>query len=482
MKRYALCIGNDEYQILSKLSCAVADAKAIAEKLECLGFDVDTALNLERDELNSKIVSLSDKVNEYDAVLLYYAGHGFQVEGENLLVPVDFNDKEEFKTAKYRAYPIDDLMRLLGTQVSKTKIIILDACRSTLGIRGRGNNFSPMVAPQGSIIAFSTSPNQTAKEDNKHGLYTKALLQYMDMPRVSIETVFKRVRTELARETKGNQIPWEHTSLIGDFYLNPNTIYDGTNYFSDAYSDEKFVYKRGNLIGKIVDLLKTYTWQTQRAGMRKMSSIDFESAQPEELFVLGRNIYQAACGNCFDCQRFIDNFTSYAYIPDKGKEHLLNGMAFEIYYDHEGRKRKHFKTGYAVEVIKLLESEEFFGSREFIASRLENEDGVIFYIPGQNSKVRVNVNIREIEKGVVVDDIIYEGVSYYYNVYNNSKPIATDFNAEMTKSSFEADLRKKMVVMTGYLDVTYKGANMDMRKKLLVPFNGYSLFPREEDI
>lgn len=71
MKRYALCIGNDEYQILSKLSCAVADAKAIAEKLECLGFDVDTALNLERDELNSKIVSLSNKANEYDAVLLY---------------------------------------------------------------------------------------------------------------------------------------------------------------------------------------------------------------------------------------------------------------------------------------------------------------------------------------------------------------------------------------------------------------------------
>ena len=66
MKRYALYIGNDEFQILSKLSCAVADAKAIAEKLRRLGFDVDTALNLGRDELNGKIVSLSDKVDEYD--------------------------------------------------------------------------------------------------------------------------------------------------------------------------------------------------------------------------------------------------------------------------------------------------------------------------------------------------------------------------------------------------------------------------------
>ena len=102
MKRYALCIENDEYQILPKLSCAVADAKAIAEKLGHLGFDVDTALNLGRDELNSKIVSLSDKADEYDAVLRY--------------------------------------------------IIILDACRSTLGIRGRGNNFFPMIAPQGSVV------------------------------------------------------------------------------------------------------------------------------------------------------------------------------------------------------------------------------------------------------------------------------------------------------------------------------------------
>ena len=134
MKRYALCIGNNDYQILDKLKYAVADAASVAEKLISLGFDVDEAYNLGRDDLCSAVVSLSDKISNYDAVLLYYAGHGYEINNQNLLIPIDFNDRDDPKTANHRAYAINELLELLCGNEDKTKIIILDACRKELGI------------------------------------------------------------------------------------------------------------------------------------------------------------------------------------------------------------------------------------------------------------------------------------------------------------------------------------------------------------
>ena len=115
------------------------------------------AFDLQYNQFCSTIVGISDKIVDYDAVLFYYAGHGFQVNNKNILAPIDFNDREDPKTAEYRSFPIDDLLKLLEGDVNKTKVVILDACRKELGIRGVGRDFAPMVAPQGSIIAFSTS-------------------------------------------------------------------------------------------------------------------------------------------------------------------------------------------------------------------------------------------------------------------------------------------------------------------------------------
>lgn len=481
MKRYALCIGNDNYDILSKLSCAVADATSVAEKLSVLGFDVDIAMDLNCSELAQTIVRIQDKIEEYDAVLLYYAGHGFQINGENLLVPVEFNDREDPHTAKYRAFPVNDLLNLLESSIKKTKVIILDACRSIIGVRGSGYDFAPMVAPQGSIIAFATSPGHTAKEDHGHGLYTKYLLEHLDEPRISIETMFKRVRTDLATETNGAQIPWEHTSLIGDFQLNPNTIYGGVNYSSDALADREYVFDRDSKAAPIVSGLKTLSWGPQKTAMSQIRDINFQTVRADDLFVLGRNIYQAACGCCYDSQGFIDNLTSYSYIPDEAKGHLLNGMAFEIYYDHEGDLRRNLKWDYADAVISLLETEPYLSSCEFIATRLLNEDRRVFYVPGQNEKIKVTVKVVEVYEGTAVEDIVYEGRSFYFNVYSNEKPDVSDCYDATGKAAFEAGLRKKMAVMTGYLKVTYDGSEVTNKTKLLLPFNGYNLYPTEEE-
>ena len=82
MKRIALCIGNDEYSILPALNCAIADAAAMEEKLKGLGFDTELKTDLDRTGLADAIFSFSDKIENYDAALIYYAGHGFQVDGD----------------------------------------------------------------------------------------------------------------------------------------------------------------------------------------------------------------------------------------------------------------------------------------------------------------------------------------------------------------------------------------------------------------
>ena len=91
MKRIALCIGNDAYSILPALNCAIADATAMEKELKDLGFDTELRTDLDRTGLADAIFSFADKIENYDAALIYYAGHGFQVDGDNILAPIELD-------------------------------------------------------------------------------------------------------------------------------------------------------------------------------------------------------------------------------------------------------------------------------------------------------------------------------------------------------------------------------------------------------
>ena len=486
MRRFALCIGNNDYIYLKKLNYAVEDAKAVAQKLDDLGFTVQCELNLDVDKLNFAVASLEDKIDTYDVVLVYYAGHGFQVNNQNLLIPIDYNDKEDIKTADRRGYPINDVLGKLGNDINKTRIIILDACRELCGRRGKSNDFVQMYAPQGSIIAFSTSPGQTADEDDGHGIYTKFLLEHLDDVRISIEEMFKRVRTDLARETNGHQISWEHTSLIGDFMLKINAIHDGMNYSDEAISDENYIFERNSTVFPIVNKLKSHDWNIQANAIELISTIDYYNVNYDDLFVLGRNIYQAACGNCFACIHYIDDFTSDDKIPFEAKQHILNGIVFEIYYNHEGKLRYKPKGDYVTKVLTIIESNDFLECRKFIESKLYNEDRKLFYVPGQDSKVQVIVNVEECDANVLVTDILYNQNSIYYSRNFNRKVdlkalrhLAKNRRCE-TKISFEAELRKKMCISDGYLKVEYKGCSIE-HKNFIVPIYDYDVWEKNSN-
>lgn len=437
MKRLALCIGNNDYTSLSKLNCAINDAVAVAKELSSLGFDTICECDLNRSKMIDVIGEFIDRLAEYDSCVVYYSGHGCQIEGENILAPIDLDINARDTSIKLNAFPLEDLMRNLDKYPDKTKVFIFDACRNVLSIRGTLKGFAPVLAPQGSIIAFATSPGQFSVENNTigHGVYTSVLLQYICLPRVNIETVFKKTREQMVLLGGTKQIPWEHTSLIGDYYLNPNTIYDGVNYSPEALADSRFV-TRDNLALQIINGLRSMNWYTQGDTLAKLTSLDLESFLASDIFVIGRNIYQAACGNCFDAQSFIDNFDSKK-INEMAKLHLLNGMAYEIYFNSSNNFRVHPKTGYYNAVIQLLEKDEFFGSRAFISSVLTKTESQILYIPGQNEIMEFVVDKSDNDKLI---SIIFKGSNVLFGGNGGAYDIDDCLGLEITREQ----LRKQV--------------------------------------
>ena len=132
-KRFALCIGNNHYTYLQNLECAITDSQSVAEKLQHLGFDVMVYRDTNLTDLVEALSSLEQKIKEYEAILVFYAGHGFQINGENLLAPIDFNPNSSSALALYSSYRMSDLMKTLGENADKTKIIILDRFNGMLG-------------------------------------------------------------------------------------------------------------------------------------------------------------------------------------------------------------------------------------------------------------------------------------------------------------------------------------------------------------
>lgn len=478
MNRIALCIGNNSYSILPPLSCAVQDATAMAAKLSKLGFDTQLILNQNRADLLSNVFNFTAKIEDSDAAVIYYAGHGFQVEGDNLLAPTDLNIANPVKQVLLDALPLECLMHELNKYPDKPKVIILDACRDFFEDRGTSKGFAPMLVPRGTIIAFSTSPGQSAKENSSsgHGYYTEALLKYIDLSRVPVETVFKKTREFLAGNTSGTQISWEHTSLIGDFYFNPDTIYCGVSYGEDACADFSFTFE-SSFLKAIIDDLKTSNWDFQRSVITRLGDVNYLEARSSELFVLGRNIYQAADGNCYDAQRYIDRFASNTYTPVEAKVHLLNGMAYEIYFDSSNGIRQLIKNGkgYYQRIIECLEKDEFYGSRLFIIEHLRRVSDRPLYVPGQDKKMDFLIKIHVDSDGEHVDDIIYEGKSVYRDAENDvTTPDTTVWTREISYKELYRQVAEKAAAPIDRIRIQFAQTPTE-GCPFLIPANGFVL-------
>ncbi len=225
--RVGLVIGNSQYHD-SPLSNPGNDARSMTTELKLFGFDIQTLTDAKLKDLFGAVEQYTNRLAKSKGVgLFYYAGHGVQLGWRNYLIPVDANIDRVDDIPK-QAFDLNLMLTALGKAQNPMNIIIIDACRDNpfgkkLPIEQKG--LSQVDAPAGSLLCYATAPGNVASDGAAgNGLFTENLLREMRNPDAKIEDVLKRVRLNVRLKSNSQQIPWESSSLEGDFYFNADNI------------------------------------------------------------------------------------------------------------------------------------------------------------------------------------------------------------------------------------------------------------------
>ncbi|UCI08594.1 caspase family protein [Mesorhizobium sp. B1-1-8] len=228
-RRVALVIGNSEYQQIPALKNPDRDARDVANTFRLAGFDVFVAKDLTKLQFEERFRQYLAAADGADLAVVYYSGHGFQIGGENFLIPVDASLKDA-ADIEVQAIKLDDVLEQLRTK-SKIQVIILDACRNNpfprkdywlkdqLIVAG-GSGLAQVKSSLNTLIAFATEPGAVAYDGTGDlSPFSSAFSRRALAPNQEIRTVMAAVRRDVVKATNGKQVPWENSSLIDDVVL-----------------------------------------------------------------------------------------------------------------------------------------------------------------------------------------------------------------------------------------------------------------------
>jgi hypothetical protein len=222
--RIALVIGNAAYQQAARLANPVNDATSMAATLKILGFEVVQVKDGSLAQMKEAVQSVQARLQSKNGIgVLYYAGHGVQLDFRNFLIPVDANLSKatDVPVQTLDVATVIDAFKAAGNRMN---ILVLDACRDNpFLVSATAKGLAPIDAPSGTLLAYATAPGNVASDGevaSGNGLYTGHLIRELQKPVTRIEDVFKRVRLQVRQDSAGRQIPWESTSLEEDFYFN----------------------------------------------------------------------------------------------------------------------------------------------------------------------------------------------------------------------------------------------------------------------
>ncbi len=228
--RVALIIGNSAYPGSMALVNPANDAQAMADVLKRLGFNVIELRDGNKAQMSAAIARVSDALKGKQGVgMLYYAGHGLQLDWRNYMVPVDANLKSAADVTQ-QTIDLSSVVDIFKAAGNRMNIVVLDACRDNPfgGNTSSAKGLAQLDAPPSTFLAYATAPGNVAEDGDEktgNGLYTQYLLQELKRPTAKIEDVFKRVRLNVRKQSQGRQIPWESTSLEDDFFFNDGAKY-----------------------------------------------------------------------------------------------------------------------------------------------------------------------------------------------------------------------------------------------------------------
>ena len=237
-KRVALVVGNNDYRNVPKLQKAVNDARTMGDTLKQLGFTVMVAENQNRQAFSQTLLAFDKAVEAGDTAFFFYAGHGFEIAGQNFLLPTDVPAATEGQEELVRDASVlaDRIIERLQNRKVRTAILVFDACRNnpfersgTRAVAGRGG-LAPMTQlPEGVFSVFSAGPRQTAldrlsnDDTNPNSVFTRTFAKELTQPGANLVQVAQRTRrlvSELAETVRHKQIPVYFDQMVDDVFLN----------------------------------------------------------------------------------------------------------------------------------------------------------------------------------------------------------------------------------------------------------------------
>ncbi len=236
-RRVALVIGNQDYRHVGKLQNAVADARAMAEMLRSRNFEVVEGYDLDRGQMNRLFNRFESSMSAGAVAVLYFAGHGVQVGGINVLVPVDMQPENE-RDLLDDGVPMPTLMERMaavnGRRDGGLNLLIIDACRDNpFRAAGRSLGVTRGLAAggaAGAMVIYAAASNQRAldklgpNDPDPNGVFTRTLLRAMAVPGLPVRDMVARVRQEVAQAARGmgqEQTPAVYDEAEGDYIFSP---------------------------------------------------------------------------------------------------------------------------------------------------------------------------------------------------------------------------------------------------------------------
>lgn len=472
LKRYiALVIGNGQYDssYYGNLTNPTNDADAMGTVLHKLKCTVLVKKNLTYSEYGIAFDEFTQEISKQkaDAAIVYFAGHGLNIDATDYLI---MKDTPAFKTGESRtkkgSVAINDICQELNAIGDQLNILIIDACRDTPNQLVRGLISNPENSllgmkltnhlPFQTFIAYSTSIGKSASDGNAadgHSPYTKTLLENIEEENLPIESLFKRVRNSVYRGFDNPQLPWEYSCLTEEFCFNYGQLnpYFDKPYTESAYNDGTYVSLNSN-VNEIISGLKSYTWDTQNVAVNKLRRIYKIITDKNDLFVIGRNLLQAAQGGAFDCQKEISYANLRKYIW-QGENHVLNGILYEMYFDKSNQFRDSQKGMNMIDgIANILVYPEFKNSCKFIQMALAEYKDKLCYMPGSPDKCIVTIELSSSNKNIF-NKIVWNISS----IRIKNKEIITQipFNQELDATELRNCIQQAIAVPLLYLQIRY---------------------------
>lgn len=485
MKKLALIIGNQNYNNIDPLNNPINDANSIETVFKRLGIDTIKKTDITNIDFIDAIDDFISKLSYYEVAIFFFSGHGCQIDGENYLCPIDI-DASTSGRITVTSFRLQYLLDKLSSSPVYTKIIILDACRNAPGRTLFPKGLGPISAPYGTFIAFSTSPGKTASDGiGNNGAYTEALLKHIETKDLPIEELFKRTRSTLYSMTSGDQVSWEHTSLMGDFCFSSNYLSGNfpTNYSINAIQDSLFNFQTGTEISEIIKLLHSHNWDNQNLGFYNLLRATFTNATIDELFVLGRNMYQTNCSTSWSANEYFNDLRNKLIsLNEEIRFHILNGILFEIYFNNQGKLRDEFKLKSFTEVMALKNQSEFEESFLFIKSYLIPYDYRVIIIPKKDTQISIDIKCEEKTESVfVVSEIIIAGKNVLYNFEGSDYYKIDDPHYLSTKTSLKTIICNQIAGIESEIQFNFLGINDDI-EEISIPYGFRLLNYRIRDV